>query len=135
LRTRVVSRVLSACARSPARPDTAQVWDLRTNKAVAELRGHTGSVTCVGTYQWQLASGAGFNRGLDNDTVLSVDSTIRMWDLRSMQCMWVKEVPPPPGGTPHPKGDPVLCLQLLHDKILTSHGGKDWTARVWQISR
>jgi WD40 repeat protein len=108
---------------------------LRTNKAVAELRGHTGSVTCVGTYQWQLASGAGFNRGLDNDTVLSVDSTIRMWDLRSMQCMWVKEVPPPPGGTPHPKGDPVLCLQLLHDKILTSHGGKDWTARVWQISR
>lgn len=111
------------------------MWDLRTNKCVAELRGHTGSVTCLGTYQWQLASGAGFNRAMDNDTVLSVDSTIRMWDLRTMGCIWVKDVPAPPGGCAHPMGDPVLCLQLLHDKILTSHGGKDWTARVWQVSR
>lgn len=123
-------------ARPPRPPAScAQVWDLRTNKPSAELRGHTGSVTCVGSYQWQLASGGGFNRGADNDTVLSVDSSIRLWDLRTMAPVWQKEVPPPPGGTAHPKGDPVLCLQLLHDKILTTHGGKDWTARVWQVER
>jgi len=110
-----------------------QVWDLRTNKMCAELLGHSGSVTCLGTYQWQLASGGGFNRGMDDDTILSVDSTLRMWDLRKMRCMWVKDMPPPPGGTAHPKGDPVLSLQLLHDKIITSHGGKDWTARVWTV--
>lgn len=72
---------------------------------------------------------------MDNDTVLSVDSSIRLWDLRTMRAVWAKEVPPPPGGCAHPLGDPVLCLQLLPDKILTSHGGKDCTARVWQVSR
>mmetsp|Transcript_11445 Transcript_11445/g.29750 ORF Transcript_11445/g.29750 Transcript_11445/m.29750 type:complete len:624 (+) Transcript_11445:66-1937(+) len=119
---------------SGSRDHSIKVWDLRTNKCAAELRGHAGSITSLGAYQWQLASGGGFNRGMDDDTVLSVDSTLRLWDVRSMRCLWTKDVPNPPGGTAHPKGDPVLCLQLLHDKILTSHGGKDWTARVWQVT-
>ena len=31
------------------------------------------------------------------------------------------------------RGDPVLSLQLLQDKVLTSHGGKRWTARIWDL--
>ena len=30
-------------------------------------------------------------------------------------------------------GDPVLSLQLLEDRVLTSHGGKSWTARIWDL--
>ena len=30
-------------------------------------------------------------------------------------------------------GDPVLSLQLMENKVLTSHGGKHWTARIWDL--
>ena len=32
-----------------------------------------------------------------------------------------------------PPGDPVLSLQLTEDRVLTSHGGKHWTARIWDL--
>ena len=42
---------------------------------------------------------------------------------------------PPGGGFNQTRGDPVLSLQLLPDKVLTSHGGKKWTARIWDLER
>ena len=42
------------------------------------------------------------------------------------------------GAAPFPqqaRGDPVLSLQLLQDKVLTSHGGKRWTARIWDLEK
>ncbi len=42
---------------------------------------------------------------------------------------------PNPHGNLHlPPGDPVLSLQLTEDRVLTSHGGKHWTARIWDLS-
>ena len=33
------------------------------------------------------------------------------------------------------RGDPVLSLQLMQDQVLTSHGGKRWTARIWDLEK
>ena len=41
--------------------------------------------------------------------------------------------PPPRQVLGLPPGDPVLSLQLYEDKVLTSHGGKRWTARIWDL--
>jgi len=77
--------------------------------------------------------------------VLSVDSTLRLWDLRMLgsrsPCLWSKPAPSPEE-TAHlqgpfnlSRGDPVLSLQLMRDKVLTSHGGKRWTARIWDLEK
>ena len=29
----------------------------------------------------------------------------------------------------------MLSLQLLQEKVLTSHGGKRWTARIWDLEK
>ena len=29
----------------------------------------------------------------------------------------------------------MLSLQLLEEKVLTSHGGKRWTARIWDLEK
>ena len=50
----------------------------------------------------------------------------------SMEPIWTKSASSPAGSL-HP-GDPVLSLQLAEDRMLTSHGGKQWTARVWDLS-
>ena len=55
--------------------------------------------------------------------------------------MWSREAPSPPepsaggggGAGSGGGGDPVLSLQLLEDRVLTSHGGKSWTARIWDL--
>ena len=94
-------------------------------------------------------SGGGYNRGADDDEVLSVDATLRLWDLRMLggarsPCLWTKAAPSPDdpgseeGAAPfqqQARGDPVLSLQLLQDKVLTSHGGKRWTARIWDLEK
>ena len=73
--------------------------------------------------------------------MLSVDATLRLWDLRMLgssartPCLWTKAAPSPEGGGGGDEGEPVLSLQLLPDKVLTSHGGKKWTARIWDLER
>ena len=103
----------------------------------------------------RLLSGGGYNRGADDDEVLSVDSSLKLWDLRriadappvrsgeghpkrqsSAALVWSREAPSPLEADPPtnvPPGDPVLSLQLLERKVLTSHGGKQWTARIWDL--
>jgi len=129
-----------------SRDHTIKLWDLRTNACEHTLHGHTGSVTCIGVHGWRLVSGGGYNRGADDDEVLSVDSTLRLWDLRTLGApgrstpVWTREAPspvdvhPPHFGEEAP-GDPVLSLQLMESKLLTSHGGKQWTARIWDLER
>ena len=137
-----------------SRDHTIKMWDLRTHRAEHTLHGHTGSVTCIGTHGWRLLSGGGYNRGADDDEVLSVDSSLKLWDLRriadgpppmreghakpqsSAALVWSREAPSPlepDQPTNVPPGDPVLSLQLLERKVLTSHGGKQWTARIWDL--
>ena len=84
--------------------------------------------------------------------MLSVDASLRLWDLRrlnaplatqgggaaagGMGAVWSREAPSPnepPQVLGLPPGDPVLSLQLYEDKVLTSHGGKRWTARIWDL--
>lgn len=60
-------------------------------------------------------------------------------------CLWTQAAPSPDEpdadgaavtGPPDPtRGDPVLSLQLLRDKVLTSHGGRRWTARIWDLEK
>ena len=50
-------------------------------------------------------------------------------------CLWTKAAPSPEGGGGGDEGEPVLSLQLLPDKVLTSHGGEEWTARIWDLER
>jgi WD40 repeat protein len=127
-----------------SRDHTIKVWDLRTRACEHTLHGHTGSVTCLGSHGWRLVSGGGYNRGADDDEVLSVDSSIKLWDLRQLgspgrtRPIWSREAPSPKDadqnfGQPLPPGDPVLSLQLMESKLLTSHGGKQWTARIWDV--
>ena len=129
-----------------SRDHRIKVWDLRTQGCEFTLRGHVGSVTCLGADGWKLLSGGGYNRGSDDDEVLSVDATLRLWDLRMLgssartPCLWTKAAPSPEGGGGGgggggDEGEPVLSLQLLPDKVLTSHGGKKWTARIWDLER
>ena len=140
-----------------SRDHTIKLWDMRTHRAEHTLCGHTGSVTCLGTHGWKLLSGGGYNRGADDDEVLSVDSTLRLWDLRKLThaaaspCVWTKHVPSPEphseldseetdagwldveDGDTESLGDPVLSLQLFGERVLTSHGGRRWTTRVWDL--
>ena len=78
--------------------------------------------------------------------MLSVDATLRLWDLRMLgsrsPCVWITPAPSPEEplhmqGPFHTlsRGDPVLSLQLMPDKVLTSHGGKRWTARIWDLGK
>ena len=158
-----------------SRDHTIKLWDLRTRECEHTLVGHTGSVTCMGARGWRLVSGGGYNRGADDDEVLSVDSSLRLWDMRKLNStsdgraarpggartgsgganggtggstkepsdalVWTREAPSPkytPPGlfqdpTHHHRGDPVLSLQLFDQRVLTSHGGHQWTARIWDL--
>ena len=175
-----------------SRDHSIKLWDLRSHTCEHTLLGHTGSVTCIGVHGWRLLSGGGYNRGADDDEVLSVDSSLKLWDLRmlgggrgssasssrglpsssfrgggtprrsvrrgsyhllvsarqgaiaphaSSALVWSREAPSPPepsaggggGAGSGGGGDPVLSLQLLEDRVLTSHGGKSWTARIWDL--
>ena len=49
-----------------------------------------------------------------------------------MDPIWTHRAPTPAHSLP--PGDPILSLQLAEDCMLTSHGGKQWTARVWDLS-
>ena len=149
------------------------MWDLRTHTCVHTLRGHLGSVTCIGAQGWRLLSGGGYNRGSDDDEVISVDSTLRLWDLRklggdaidavdasaaaggalgrppacqpSKALAWTRSARSPSDDPPitgitgiahdsaEPAGCPLLSLQLCERQALTSHGGREWTARIWDL--
>lgn len=132
-----------------SRDHSIKIWDLRSPLAEHTLKGHQGSVTCIASDGWKLLSGGGYNRGADDDEVLSVDNSLRLWDLRKLggaegrsPCVWCREAKSAsavsgqteldmPMGMPY--GDPILSLQLTGDKALTSHGGRQWTARVWDV--
>uniref|UniRef100_A0A7S2HKM1 F-box domain-containing protein n=1 Tax=Haptolina brevifila TaxID=156173 RepID=A0A7S2HKM1_9EUKA len=126
-----------------SRDHTIKVWDLRTHACEHTLVGHSGSVTCIGSHGWRLVSGGGYNRGVDDDEVLSVDTSLKLWDLRKLSSsatyapVWSRQAPspaePPQVFGQQPPGDPVLSLQLHESKLLTSHGGKQWTARIWDL--
>ena len=77
-----------------------------------------------------------------------MDATLRLWDLRMLgaagarsPCLWTKPAPSPeePADQQGPfnlsRGDPVLSLQLMQEKVLTSHGGKRWTACIWDLEK
>jgi len=125
---------------SGSRDHKIKLWDMRTQRCEHTLHGHKGSVTCIGSHGWKLLSGGGYNRGADDDEVLSVDASLRLWDLRRLhspastqQSVWSRDAPSPSQAPGLPPGDPVLSLQILEDKVLTSHGGKRWTARIWDL--
>ena len=67
-----------------SRDHSIKLWDLRSHTCEHTLLGHTGSVTCIGVHGWRLLSGGGYNRGADDDEVLSVDSSLKLWDLRML---------------------------------------------------
>ena len=84
----------------------------------------------------EVAVGRRYNRGADDDEVLSVDTTPRLWDLRvvgrnigaglTTPSVWSTDAPSPADNDamPHgmqqlPPGDPVLSLQLTEDRVLT----------------
>ena len=109
---------------SGSRDHAIKLWDLRSQACEHTLLGHVGSVTCLGADGWKLLSGGGYNRGADDDEVLSVDATLRLWDLRVLgaagarsPCLWTKPAPSPeePADQQGPfnlsRGDPVLSLQ------------------------
>ena len=146
-----------------SRDHRIKVWDLRTpRKCMHTLHGHTGSVTCMGVDGWRLVSGGGYDRGADDEEVLSVDSSLRLWDVRrigqpsvgdlavddeapssdghqSAALVWTRETPSSrdpttfDGDEDASMGNPMLSLQLHERKVLTSHGGVRWTARIWDL--
>lgn len=68
-----------------SRDHTIKLWDLRQPEgATHTLSGHTGSVTCLGVRGWKLASGGGYDRAADDNEVLAVDTSVKLWDLRKL---------------------------------------------------
>ena len=82
------------------------------SKCVHMLEGHTGTVVCLRFDDTYVATAGGFARGADGEEILDVDSSVRLWDIRTMGCIQNLEQQPP-GVPPHnPDGDPVLSLDL-----------------------
>eukprot|EP00656_Telonema_subtile_P029183 TRINITY_DN3224_c0_g1_i3.p1 TRINITY_DN3224_c0_g1~~TRINITY_DN3224_c0_g1_i3.p1 ORF type:complete len:118 (+),score=20.72 TRINITY_DN3224_c0_g1_i3:92-445(+) len=102
----------------------------------SNMAGHTGSVTSLSVHGNFLLSGGGFNRQPGGVEVLSVDSTIRLWDLRMQKEMWSIMVKPSAathgGNAWEFERDPVLCVKLCRDGVLSGHG--DGTVRVFDFS-
>jgi hypothetical protein len=87
------NRSVHACAAHASAPlmftgsrdHTIRMWDLRAPPAqccAAVLTGHSGSITSLAVDDCRLLSAGGYNRAPDGEEVLSVDSTIRLWDIR-----------------------------------------------------
>ena len=102
-----------------SRDHSIKLWDLRTHDCQHTLKGHLGSVTCLAADGWRLLSGGGYNRGADDDEVLSVDATLRLWDLRMLggarsPCLWTKAAPSPddPGSEEGAVGTAPTTLAL-----------------------
>lgn len=64
---------------APRFPLSPQVWDLATLTLVRTLTGHTDAVRALAVAGDRLFSG-------------SYDSTVRVWDISSMQCLQVRAI-------------------------------------------
>ncbi len=93
--------------------NTARVWDARKGKAIAELKGHTDSVT----------KGA-FSPDGSRVVSASKDGTARVWDCRSGKAIAKLE-----GHTAT-----VFCAAFSPDGARVVTGSEDHTARIWEAS-
>eukprot|EP01050_Picozoa_sp_SAG11_P003774 SAG11_NODE_222_length_12140_cov_26.886554_4_plen_199_part_00 len=65
-----------------------------------------------------IATAGGFARGEDGEEILGVDSSVRLWDIRTMRCIQNLEQTPP--SEPHNiDGDPVLSLDLKPSMLVS----------------
>jgi hypothetical protein len=92
---------------------TIRLWDTRTQKETAALRGHLSSVTSVAFSPdgMTLASGSG-------------DKTIRLWDIQSQK---VK-------ATLKGHLEAVISVAFSPDGKTLASGSKDQTIRLWDLS-
>jgi len=86
-----------------------RLWEGRTGKFVATLRGHVGAV-------YRLAWSA------DGRMLVSAskDATVKIWDLKTYK---VKN--DLPGHT-----DEVYCVDFVADKVVS--GGRDKNLKIWK---
>jgi len=107
-----------------SRDHCIKLWDLRSGTNVSSIQGHLGSVTCLSVNDYRLLSGGGFNRGPGDVEVLSTDSTLRLWDIRMNRQLWENRIVSEydDEGQYITHDEPVLCVNLLRDRILSGHG-------------
>jgi WD40 repeat protein len=95
-----------------------QIWDLATQRLLAELAGHTGRIKSV------------FAAELDGRPVLltaSVDSTARLWDLAAL-----RPLDPPLSG--HEGSVDAVALSACGDDVLMFTGDNAGVVRAWDPS-
>jgi ribosome assembly protein 4 len=87
--------------------NSVKLWDGRTGKFIASLRGHVASVYRVA---WSA----------DSRILVSAskDSTLKLWDLRTFKIRLDL-----PGHT-----DEVYCVDFIADKVVS--GGRDKTVKM-----
>jgi WD40 repeat protein len=131
-----------------------KIWDAKTGKLVANLKGHTGTVWCLAwshdgktlisgsadssirtwnTTTWQqitVLTGTGVVYGIaisPNGRILasaSYDSTAQLWNLEDNQLI----------GSPLQHADRVFGVSFLTDGRLLATGCEDRNAYTWDIS-
>ncbi|TFK97518.1 WD40-repeat-containing domain protein [Pterulicium gracile] len=103
-----------------SRDGIAIVWDVKMGRLVRKLRGHDRSVRCIAV-GW-VKSGYR-QRGLGTKRVItgSYDSTCRVWDLDTGDCLHVL------------RGHVADIFCLAFDGLRVASAGSDTTVRLWNV--
>ena len=92
-----------------------KVIDVGNGKIVQILRGHTGTVTCLKTFDEYVISG-------------STDSSARLWDVRTGECISVM-------ASILGHKDAILSVDLHYTKKKIITAGIDCTIKEWDIEK
>jgi WD40 repeat protein len=101
-----------------SRDGVAIVWDIKLGRLIRKLRGHERSVRCI-SVDWVKAGYGQPGRGMKRAITGSYDSTCRVWDLDTGDCLHVL------------RGHVADIFCVVFDGARIASAGSDTTVRLW----
>uniref|UniRef100_A0A673AGA8 F-box domain-containing protein n=1 Tax=Sphaeramia orbicularis TaxID=375764 RepID=A0A673AGA8_9TELE len=102
-----------------------KVWDAESEVCLHTLQGHTNRVYSL---QYHIDHIHSLTSGMElRDNILvsgNADSTVRVWDIRTGQCLHTLQ-------GPHKHQSAVTCLQFCRGLVLSS--SDDGTVKLWDL--